>query len=120
MVEAINTDIHKPGEVFRASLEAPLASGAISAPKGADVMLRLVKLPPAREADTPLFSLEAITLRMDSRNVPFTARLAWQPGDAIHGGASVSAGKPIPGVETLRVPSDGLLSMVIPRTAPKR
>lgn len=120
MVEAINTDIHKPGEIFRASLETPLATGAITAPKGADVMLRLVKMPTARPSDASLFSLEAISLRVDLRNIPFTAQLTWQPGDSLRDGADVRGGKAFHGAESLRVPSDGLLSLVIPKSALKR
>lgn len=120
MVEAINTDIHHPGEVFRASLEAPLVSGGVPVPKGADVMLRIVKLPPARGSGAPLFSLEAISLRVDFRNLPFAAELMTQPGDALRGGPGATGAQVFRGAEAIRIPSDGLVSLRTIRPTSKR
>ena len=120
MVEAINTAIHHPGEVFRASLESPLVSGGVPVPKGADVMLRLVKLPPARGSGIALFSLEAVSYRVDNRNLPLAAELMTQPGDALRNGSSGNGVQVLSGAEAIRIPVDGLVSLRVIRPANKR
>lgn len=119
MVEAINTDIHRPGEVFRASLEDPLVSGGVPVPKGADVMLRIVKLPPARGNSTPLLSLEAISLRVDFRNLPFAAELMTQPGDALRGSSGAGGTQVFHGAAAIQIPSNGLVSLRTTRLTDK-
>ncbi len=120
MVEAINTGIHRVGEVFRASLETPLVTGGIQVPKGSDVMLRLVSLPSARTAGVPLFSLEAISLRVDNRNLPFSAELMTQPGDALRNGSAAAGMEVFHGAEAIRIPADGLVSLRAIRPPNKR
>ncbi len=119
MVEAINTEIHRPGEVFRASLEGPLVSGGVPVPKGADVMLRIVKLAPARGSSTPLLSLEAISLRVDFRNLPFAAELMTQPGDALRGSSGAAGTQVFHGAAAIHIPSNGLVSLRTTRLADK-
>lgn len=119
MVEAINTDIHRPGEVFRASLEDPLVSGGVPVPKGADVMLRIVKLAPARGSSTPLLSLEAISLRVDFRNLPFAAELMTQPGDALRGSSGAGGTQVFHGAAAIQIPSNGLVSLRTTRLTDK-
>ena len=120
MVEAINTGIHHAGEGFRASLETPLVSGGTQVPKGSDVMLRIVNLPPARTARVPRFSLEAISLRVDNRNLPFSAELMTQPGDALRNGSSATGMEAFHGAEAIRIPADGLVSLRVIRPPNKR
>lgn len=120
MVEAINTDIYHAGEVFRASLEVPLVSGGVQVPKGADVMLKLVKLPPARGASTSLYTLEAVSLRVDSRNLPFAAELMTQPGDALRGASGSAGMQSFRGAEAIHIPADGLISLRAIRLPNKR
>jgi hypothetical protein len=110
MIDTINSDIHRAGETFRASLEdAIVAGGAVVAPKGADVMVRLVAVPPsARAGAIAAYSLQAYAVRAEYRNVPFLAELVSQPGDDLAksatGGLQVFAGS-----GQLRVPSDATL-----------
>lgn len=119
MVEAINTEIHRPGEVFRASLEDPLVSGGVPVPKGADVMLRIVKLASARGNSTPLLSLEAIALRVDFRNLPFAAELMTQPGDALRGSSGAAGTQVFHGAAAIHIPSNGLVSLRTTRLVDK-
>jgi hypothetical protein len=109
LVETINSAIHKPGEIFRASLENPLVSGNVTVPKGADVMVRLVQVP-ARGSASPLLTLEAISLRVDYRNLPFAAEAMTQPGDALRGAAGGSGVQVFRGTERLQIPADGVVS----------
>jgi hypothetical protein len=119
LIENINSAIHKPGEIFRASLENPLVSGGATVPKGADVMVRLVELP-ARGAARPLLTLEAISLRVDYRNLPFSAEAITQPGDALRSPAGGSGVQPFNGAELIQVPADGLVSFRTARNNGRR
>jgi hypothetical protein len=109
LVETINSAIHKPGEIFRASLENPLVSGNVTVPKGADVMVRLVQVP-ARGSASPLLTLEAISLRVDYRNLPFAAEAMTQPGDALRGATGGNGVQVFRGIERLQIPADGVVS----------
>jgi hypothetical protein len=109
LVETINSAVHKPGEIFRASLENPLVSGNVTVPKGADVMVRLVQVP-ARGSASPLLTLEAISLRVDYRNLPFAAEAMTQPGDALRGATGGNGVQVFRGMERLQIPADGVVS----------
>ena len=73
MIDTIDTAVHKPGEVFRASLENELAAaGDILIAKGTDVNVRLVQVPNSGSA-RPRYRLEAVSIRLGSRNLPIAA-----------------------------------------------
>ena len=45
MIDSVNSDVHKPGNSFRATLEEPVTlSGDIRAPKGSHVLVQLVRV----------------------------------------------------------------------------
>lgn len=110
MIDTINSEIHRAGETFRASLEdAIVAGGSVIAPKGADVMVRLIAVPAsARAGAAAAYSLQAYAVRADNRNVPFLAELVTQPGDDL--AKSNTGGIEVFGaIGQLRVPSDATL-----------
>lgn len=74
MIDSIDTTVHKPGEIFRASLENALAAaGDVLAPSGSDVNIRLVQMPPASGQAGTRYRLEAVSIRLGSRNLPMSA-----------------------------------------------
>lgn len=91
MIDSIDSTVHQPGETFRASLEADLsAMGAALLSQGSDVMVRLVQVPASSAEMRPLFRLEAISVRVNGRNLAMAAQSLPAPSAGVAGEAGLA------------------------------
>ncbi len=101
MIDGIDSEVNRTGEVFRASLDAPLmADGDVVVPEGADLFVKLVESKSAgRLAGRSELRLELIRLQFQGKSYPLISSTYEQVGTSrgkrtaatVGGGAAVGA-----------------------------
>lgn len=101
MIDSIDSEVNRAGEIFRASLDAPLmADGEVVVPEGADVLVKLVESRSAgRMAGRSELRLELVRLEFQGRSYPIVSSTYQQLGTSrgkrtaatIGGGAAIGA-----------------------------
>jgi len=101
MIDGIDSEVNRAGEVFRASLDAPLmADGEVVVPEGADVFVKLVESKSAgRLAGRSELRLELIRLQFQGKSYPLVSSTYEQVGTSrgkrtaatVGGGAAIGA-----------------------------
>jgi hypothetical protein len=101
MIDGIDSEVNRTGEVFRASLDAPLMDGGdVVVPEGADVFVKLVEAKSAgRLAGRSELRLELIRMQYQGKSYPLMSTTYEQMGTSrgkrtaatIGGGAAIGA-----------------------------
>ena len=101
MIDGIDSEVNRAGEVFRASLDAPLmAEGEVVVPEGADLFVKLIESKSAgRLAGRSELRLELIRLQFQGKSYPLVSSTYEQVGTSrgkrtaatVGGGAAVGA-----------------------------
>ncbi len=75
MIDAVDSSVNQPGEIFHASLDEPLISGnRVVVPKGADVYVRLVNASSAgRVTGSSELRLELVKLEFQGQSYPLVS-----------------------------------------------
>jgi BON domain/YMGG-like Gly-zipper len=75
MIDAVDSSVNQPGEIFHASLDQPLVAGdRVAVPKGADVYVRLVSASSAgRMTGTSELRLELVKLEFQGQSYPLVS-----------------------------------------------
>jgi hypothetical protein len=84
MIDGIDSSVNQPGEIFHASLDAPLVAGnEVVAPKGTDVYVRLVSASQAGKfKGKSELHLELIKLELHGQSYPLVSSTYSLTGDS--------------------------------------